>query len=146
MCTGVFVKSFLCVLTLLALTATTRFTLILKALHSMKVPAVLVLLLSFLYRYLFVLCDQTTRMRRSRDARSPGRPRTGFHTATSMIGSLFLRTYTRAERVYQAMLARGYSGDVHTMTNWRPGRRDIVFAAVSICYFTVLALLWKVSP
>ena len=145
MCADVCVKAFLCVLTVLALTATTRFELILKALHSMKVPAVLVLLLSFLYRYLFVLFDQAMRMRRSRDARSPRRPRAGFRVATGMIGSLFLRTYTRAERVYQAMLARGFSGDVHTMTDWRPGRRDVVFATVSTCYFTVLALLWKGS-
>ena len=143
MCVGVCIKAFLCVLTLLALTATTRFALILKALHSMKIPAVLVLVLSFLYRYLFVLFDQAMRMRRGRDARSPRRPRAGFHVAAGMIGSMFLRTYTRAERVYQAMLARGYSGDVHTMTDWRPGRRDAVFAAVSICYFAVLAALWK---
>jgi len=143
MCVGVCIKAFLCVLTLLALTATTRFGLILKALHSMKVPAVLVLLLSFLYRYLFVLFDQTVRMRRAREARSPRRKRTGFHVAASMIGSLFLRTYTRAERVYQAMLARGFSGDVHTMTDWRPAGRDLVFTAASVCFFTLLAALWK---
>jgi len=142
-CVEVCIKAFLCVLTLLALTATTQFTLILKGLHSVKIPAVLVLLLSFLYRYLFVLFDQTVRMRRAREARSPHHKRAGFHVASSTIGSLFLRTYTRAERVYQAMLARGFSGDVHTMTDWRPGRRDAVFAAASTCYFAVLAVLWK---
>ena len=147
MCLGVCVKACLSVLTVLALTATTRFALMLKALHSMKVPAVLVLLLSFLYRYLFVLFDQATRMRRARDARGfqggHGPPRWSFRVAVNIIGSLFLRTYTRAERVYQAMLARGFSGEVHTMTEWHLGRRDAVFAAISMCYFATVAVLWR---
>jgi len=147
MCAGVFVKACLCVMTLLVLTATTRFALLLKSLHAFKVPAVLVLLLSFLYRYLFVLTDQTSRMQRARDARCARRGsisrRYGFRVATGMIGSLFLRTYARAERVYQAMLARGFSGEIHTMTQWRPGRHDAVFAAVSIAYLLVLGILWS---
>jgi len=150
-CAGVCVKAFLCMLTLLVLTATTRFALMLKALHSMKVPAVLVLLISFIYRYLFVLFDQTVRMKRARDARCAGRrSRAGgaggpqrFRVAASMIGSLFLRTYARAERVYAAMLARGFSGEIHTMTQWRLGWRDAVFVAIAVAYLGLLGLAWK---
>jgi cobalt/nickel transport system permease protein len=32
-----------------------------------------------------------------------------------MAGNLFLRSYSRSERIYQAMTARGYKGDLRTM-------------------------------
>lgn len=105
------------------LTATTRFPDILHALRHLKVPAVLVAILAFMYRYLFVLVDEAARLLRARSARSAqlaGRPsgrslawRAGV--AGNMVGQLFSRSLARSERVYQAMVARGYQGELLTM-------------------------------
>ena len=145
-CVSVLSKATVCMLTLLVLVATTRFALILKALYAMKVPVVLVMLISFLYRYLFVLFDQALRMKRARDSRLVRRRhhsvKERLSVAAGMIGSLFLRTYTRAERVYDSMLARGFSGEMHSMTEWRTGWHDAVFAVVSIGFFVFLGILW----
>jgi cobalt/nickel transport system permease protein len=144
---GVMSRACLSVLALLTLAATTRFSLILKALHWMKVPSVIVLLLSFLYRYLFLLADQAVRMRRARDARVSRREkqtfRQRFHVATSMVGSLFLRTYGRAERIHAAMLARGFSSDIHTVAPWRFRWQDAIFLTLSVGYLCLMVLLWK---
>lgn len=143
---GVMSRACLSVLALLALAATTRFSLILKALHWMRVPSVIVLLLSFLYRYLFLLADQTVRMRRARDARVPRREklplRQRWHAATGMVGSLFLRTYSRAERIHAAMLSRGFSSDIHTVSQWRFRWQDAAFLGFSICYLGLLVYLY----
>ena len=43
--------------------------------------------------------------------------------------SLFLRSYDRAERVYVAMLARGYAGAMPRLRTLALGRADVVFVA-----------------
>ncbi|MCD6288159.1 MAG: cobalt ECF transporter T component CbiQ [Candidatus Hydrogenedentes bacterium] len=140
-------RACLSVLALLALAATTRFSLILKAIHWMRVPPVIVLLLSFMYRYLFLLADQTVRMRRARDARLSRHKkqtvRNRFHVAAGMVGSLFLRTYCRAERIHAAMLARGFSSDIRTVAPWRFRWQDAVFLALSVGYLCCIVWLWK---
>ena len=51
-----------------------------------------------------------------------------------MLGTLFLRSYERAERVYQAMLARGFDGEMRTLSELCFGRADLYFGfACSFC-------------
>ena len=45
-----------------------------------------------------------------------------------MIGSLFLRSYERSERIYAAMLSRGFDGSVRTMRAERLRAIDLVVA------------------
>jgi len=105
------------------LTATTRFPDVLHALRHLKVPAILVSILAFMYRYLFVLADEVTRLMRARAARSAQLP-TQYggrsvwwraRIAGNMVGQLLVRSLARSDRVYQAMLARGYRGELLTM-------------------------------
>jgi cobalt/nickel transport system permease protein len=93
------VKSWLSALSLILLSATTPFPRLLKGLERLGVPRVMVMILSFMYRYIFVLVDEAMRMGRARESRSLGggllwRAR----TLGNMIGTLFLRSYERAER------------------------------------------------
>lgn len=107
----------------LLLTATTPFPDILHALRHLRVPAILVSIIAFMYRYLFVLVDEVGRLLRARTARSaqlPGQKGGGTLTwraavAGHMAGQLFVRSLDRSDRVYQAMLARGYRGTLLTM-------------------------------
>jgi cobalt/nickel transport system permease protein len=57
-----------------------------------------------------------------------------------MMGTLFIRTYERGERIYQAMLARGYQGVPVVEKVSSGGRRDLVALTLT----TVLALLGQV--
>ena len=83
--------------------------------------------LLLLYRYIFVLGEETMRMARARALRSFGRRGMGLGVYVNMLGSLLLRTYARAERVYRAMLARGFDGRVRTLGDRAIGGRDVVF-------------------
>ncbi|NCO91566.1 MAG: cobalt ECF transporter T component CbiQ [Armatimonadetes bacterium CG06_land_8_20_14_3_00_66_21] len=108
---SILLKSTLCVLAVALLLATTGFHRLLGALQLLRVPALFVSLLCFMYRYLFVLWDETVRMTRARNARAPRqRPLERLRTVGHMAGSLFLRSYERAERVAHAMVARGFDG------------------------------------
>jgi cobalt/nickel transport system permease protein len=117
-------KAWLSVLVSGLLVATTPFPDLLDGMHALHVPSVLVTIISFTYRYLFVLVDEAMRLQTARDARSAGSGGTVLWRAKvlgGMIGSLFIRSYERSERIYQAMLSRGYAGQLLTMTRlaWR---------------------------
>jgi cobalt/nickel transport system permease protein len=105
------IKAVLIVTCLILLMQSTRFNHLLKALRGLKVPGLIITLLSFMYRYLFVLEDEILRKKRALNARSAGRRDWRLMKSTAnMAGSLFIHTYERAERIYLAMCARGYKG------------------------------------
>jgi cobalt/nickel transport system permease protein len=84
--------------------------------------------ISFMYRYLFVLVDEAMRLQTAREARSVGTGRNVVWRARvlgGMIGSLFIRSYERSERIYAAMLARGFAGEVRTLTELTWQRHDL---------------------
>lgn len=142
---SILIRSWLAVQAAILLTATTRFPDLLWALGALRFPRPLVSTIGFMYRYLFVLADEALRMMRARTARSaqaPGRHRPSIRwqggVTGSMVGSLFLRALERSERVYAAMLARGYDGHVRSLIRFR--MTNIDWIAI------VLAVLLLVTP
>ncbi|MEB3292108.1 MAG: cobalt ECF transporter T component CbiQ [Synechococcales bacterium] len=104
-------KFLLSLMLLNLLTFTTPIPILLQSLQALKVPPLLIAILAAMYRYLDVLMDEFTVMRRAAVSRNL---LAGRHwqrlVIGNMIGSLFIRTYDRGDRIYQAMLARGYQG------------------------------------
>ncbi|MGQ9583884.1 MAG: cobalt ECF transporter T component CbiQ [Anaerolineae bacterium] len=122
---AVLVKSWLSVLVSGLLVATSRFPDLVSAMRFLRVPAVLTATISFMYRYLFVLVDEAMRLQTARESRSAGPGRTVWWRARVlgwMIGSLFIRSYERSERIYAAMLSRGFAGEERTLSRlaWHP--------------------------
>ena len=102
-------KSTLCVFTMILLSNTTPFSEMLSVLRRLRVPALLITTFALMYRYLFVLIDETHRMRQARASRTFTRRRTHlWHALGTVIGQLFVRSCERAERIYAAMCARGW--------------------------------------
>lgn len=120
---SIVIRSWLSVQMAILLVAVTEFPKIVHALRHLRVPAVLTVIISFLYRYLFVLADEVMRLLRARESRSAvgaGRRSGGSalwraRVAGNMAGQLFLRSYERSDRVYNAMLSRGYTGELMTI-------------------------------
>ena len=122
----------------LLLVATTSFPGICHALRRMGFPALFVSQLSFLYRYLFVLAEEVMRITRARDMRCFGRRGSEVTVYVRLIGVLFLRTVDRAERIYCAMLSRGFHGDVPILSRSRISIRDLTFLVVTVILLGVL--------
>ena len=112
------------------LAATTTFPAVLRGLEAMRVPRLLVLIAAFMYRYLFVIVEEVGRMRAALVSRGY-QPRHMLQAGPMgrMATAMFLRTYSRGERVYHAMLARGYDGTMPQLTPLAFGRADAVFVA-----------------
>jgi cobalt/nickel transport system permease protein len=122
---SILIKSWLSVQMAIILVAVTPFPAILWALRALHLPAPLIAIVSLMYRYLFVLIDEATRLLRARAARSATADgsRSGGslvwrgQVAGRMAGSLMLRSFERSERIYNAMLARGYQGQLLSITH-----------------------------
>lgn len=106
---GVLIKSTLCLATTILLANTTPFGDMLRVMHRLRVPPLLVTTLALMHRYIYVLTDEAARMQRARSARTFTKRRAGLWKSTaSVIGILFVRASERAERIHAAMCARGW--------------------------------------
>jgi cobalt/nickel transport system permease protein len=147
LCLSILCKGTLAILAIGWLVFTTRFHHLLAALRSFRVPRVIVMTVSFLFRYLDLLSDQSLRVRRARASRSPGgTTRWRWRSTGGMVGRLLLRALDRADRVHQAMVARGYDGEVRLLTTLQVGRSDLWFlAGVAVLIGGVIAMAWAGS-
>jgi cobalt/nickel transport system permease protein len=110
--------------------ATTSFPDMLHGLERMRAPRLLCVIAAFMYRYLFVIAGEARRMRAALAARAY-RPRRATQVAAlgRVVTALFLRSYERGERVYLAMLARGYGGSMPRLSALTLRRVDVAFVA-----------------
>lgn len=118
-------KSWISVQAAIVLASTTTFPHLLVAMRAARVPRLLVAVFGLMWRYLFVFADEALRLLRARAARSSTADRPGLRAGGSLIwrgrvaggmaGSLFLRAFERSDRIYMAMLSRGYDGEIRTM-------------------------------
>ena len=117
----------------LALIASTGFTSICMSLEKMGAPNSFAVQLLFMYRYIFVLVDEGSRMVRARALRSFEGRGMGFKVFVSMIGQLLLRTLDRAQRIHLAMRCRGFDGEIRVFRKLTFGRRDAAFLYRVVC-------------
>ena len=143
-------RSWTAVQAAILLTAVTPFPDLLWALGALRVPPMLVTTIGFMYRYFFVLADETVRMLRARTARAAvpeggqgPSPIWQARITGHMVGSLFLRALERSERVHAAMLARGYDGRTVNLIERVMGPQDwVVLVGCALSLGGILA--WAV--
>ncbi|MFI1647678.1 cobalt ECF transporter T component CbiQ [Streptomyces avidinii] len=113
------------------LASTTELRALLLGLQRLKLPPLLVQIASFMIRYGDVISDELRRMsiaRRSRGFEASGIRHWGVLAKTA--GALFIRSYERGERVYLAMVSRGYAGSMPVIDEVAATRAQWAYAAV----------------
>jgi cobalt/nickel transport system permease protein len=146
---SILTRSWLSVQMAILLVATTQFPDLIHAFEHLHFPRVLTTIVAFLYRYLFVLTDEAFRLLRAREARSaglPGRKSGGnlawrIKTTGHMAGQLFLRSYDRSDRIYNAMLARGYTGHLRTLNPHVMNRKDWLVLVLSFISLILIQIV-----
>ena len=147
---SIMLKSWLSMQAALLLADVTRFPDLLAAMRHLHLPKVLVAIMSLMWRYLFLLKDEAQRLMTARASRSvslPGckrQPRVIWRARVTggMAGSLLLRSIERSERVYAAMLARGYTGEPPAASARPLTGSDRVVLFLGMAW---LGVLWFVS-
>jgi cobalt/nickel transport system permease protein len=137
---SILIRSILTVGAAFILVGLTGFTAVCQALERLGMPQVFAVQLLFLYRYIFVLTEESGRASRARELRSCGKKGLGIRSFGSMVGHLLLRTWQRAERIHTAMLARGFTGEFHASRQSRFGGAEIRFVLAWSVLFIFLRL------
>ncbi len=147
-------KSWISVQCAVLLAASTQITDLLKAMRMIRIPRLLVAIISLMYRYLYVMVAEAQRLLTARTARSGVSEHTDLKPGGSlrwrasvtggMAGNLLLRSFERSDRVYSAMLARGYDGEVRSYP--QPGlsaqsKLVLVFGMAVLFLILLLGLL-----
>jgi cobalt/nickel transport system permease protein len=136
---NILLKSYLSILSLILLTSTTRFDNLLSALKRLKFPSLIIQIMTFMYRYMFIIIDELMRLKAAKESRTVFSSKwNNFKTSTNLIGVLFIRSFERAERIYLAMLARGFKGDVITTDSFKLTRRDAIFSLGLLCVIFII--------
>jgi len=136
-------KSNAIIIGLIALIATVPVITLGQAMHAMRLPDKLCHLLLFTYRYLYVFEVEFQRLVQAMKIRG-FQPRTNLHTYRSyayLAAMLLVRSFDRADRVFQAMLCRGFCGVFYSLQTFAWQRRDGIFVAVSLLVLTALLYL-----
>jgi len=140
---GVVFKSYISIFSLVLLSAITPFPGFLTALRKLGTPNIFLSLMSFTYRYLFLLIEEMERMMRARDARCyGGRWLWQTRVMGRMIGTFFIRSYERAERVHQAMASRGFEGRVTSQDAQPMHSKDYLFVLASVAILVGLRVFF----
>lgn len=142
------IKSNAIIIALIALVATVPVVTLGQALHQMRVPDKLAHLLLFTYRYIYVFEQEYRRLVQAMKIRG-FQPRTNLHTYRSyayLAAMLLVRSFDRAERVFQAMLCRGFHGTFYSLKSFSWHRRDGIFLATSMLALVALLGLEVLKP
>jgi cobalt/nickel transport system permease protein len=150
---SILLKSWLSVQMAVVLTGTTRFPALLQAMRSLRLPQILVSIIGFTYRYIFVIADEALRLMRARAARSGtvsssaggGSLLWRAQVTGGMAGSLFLRSIERSERIYDAMVARGYDGEMRSLRSPVLGPRDVLIVLPFVLALVAVQVLARVQ-
>jgi cobalt/nickel transport system permease protein len=132
---SILIKFILTVLAAFIIIATTGMDRIASALRMLRVPRIFVLQLLLTYRYVSVLMEEVVRTMRAYSLRDPFHK--GIHPGVwgSLAGNLLLRTYDRAQRLYRAMVQRGFQGEYNTGSNRSIRMKDMLYLCGWVLFF-----------
>jgi len=144
-CLQISVKTMSLLIAFMALLATMTIDTLGHTLSRLRLPDKLVYLLLITYRYVFVLEQEYRRLTRAMKIRS-FHPKTNLHsyrTYAYLVGMLFVRASVRAQRVYSAMICRGFSGRFISLRVYPHHPRNVCFTvALSFLLILLIALEW----
>lgn len=135
------VRAVLTVSAAFLLVAITGFTAMCEALRRLGMPEPLVTQLLVMYRYLFVLIDEGTRISSARDLRSCGDKGKGIRSFSALVASLLIRSWERSERITMAMRARGFTGRFRCGQHYHFGVTEYRFVAGWVMLFILLRVI-----
>ncbi|MCS7280891.1 MAG: cobalt ECF transporter T component CbiQ [Desulfobacterota bacterium] len=131
------------VLATIGLLSTSSLFMLAHAMLKFKVPSKLVTLFFLFYRYLTVIHEEYSNVKRAVMCRGfvPKTNLLTYKTYAYMIGGMLHKSYERAEEIYKAMLCRGFKGNFPFSEDLPTKKNDVVFAGISVGIFVLLEVL-----
>lgn len=132
----ILLRAYLCVMAVLILVSVTPFSELSKEMRRVRIPDIFVVMFEMTYRYIGVLFDEAHSMYIAYSLRSAGAKGIEMRDMGSFVGQLLLRSFDRADRVYNAMKCRGYALRNTPQSERKLTRNDVAYCVVS-CFFCI---------
>ncbi|MEM3833546.1 MAG: cobalt ECF transporter T component CbiQ [Thermoprotei archaeon] len=140
------VRVWISVASLSLLIFTTKFSKLVYLMKNIKVPIIFTSIIIITYRFIFFFINETYRMILAKEARTVNKESRLqiMKTIAQIISTLFIRAYEKNEKVYLAMIARGYTGEIKLTDNAKINYKDWAFLIISSLTFLTILLtdLW----
>jgi len=131
----------------LLLPLTTRWHDLIRAFAALRLPRLFVLILAMTYRYIALLVQTVAELHEARASRTVRYLPAGAERrwVASRMGYLFGKSYRMSQEVHDAMLARGFAGEVKRFEPRKAGKRDMVWLVLALVLSTALLVLDRVN-
>jgi cobalt/nickel transport system permease protein len=138
----IIIKSMVTIAAVLAFTQCVPFYRLCEVLREVRVPTVFVTQLVLLYRYSFLLVEEAMALQKARALRCFGKKGKDLFTTAKLLGSLLLRTTSKAERIYRGMVARGFNGDMTKVNFERIRLEEVMRVGAALLIFALIRLIF----
>jgi cobalt/nickel transport system permease protein len=136
--TTILLRTYLCVMAVFILIATTPFSSLTSELRRLRVPQIFITLVEMIYRYIGVLIDEAGNMSTAYKLRSITTKGVAMKDMGPFVGQLALRSFDRRERGYAAMVCRGFGGEFPERAPVRMKAVDVIIIFVLCAIFVLL--------
>lgn len=138
---SLFIKGMLTITAGILLICTTGIEGLAKSLRDIKVPKVFTNQIVFMYRYIFVLIESVSEVYNAYMLRAPNQKGINCRLWGSLLGHLLLRSFSRADRIYNAMILRGFDGEYVIFTNEKMLLKDYLYMLFWILFFIIIKFI-----
>lgn len=133
------IKCFLTVICALVLISTTGIDKLALAMRSLFVPKIFVMQFLLTYRYISVLLEECGSIWTAYSLRAPEQKGVHYKSWGPLLGQLLIRTYDRAQRIYNGMVLRGFNGEFYE-GQMTLHAKDYTYLIVWIVFLTLARL------
>ncbi|HMT02381.1 MAG TPA: energy-coupling factor transporter transmembrane component T [Burkholderiales bacterium] len=124
---SIIIKSILTTFAIMLLIATTEIERLAICFRKLYFPQILILQFLLTYRYFNLLIEEMRIVYAAHKLRSPKKSNIFKCFQGAILGQILVRSYMRAQNIYQAMRLRGFSGEFYTNKNFAFGLMDIMY-------------------
>jgi len=133
-------KALSAALLLFPMVSTMTFITFIRAIEHLRIPNKIVQMISFIYRYIFVISDELYKTRLSVKSRNVNKKSyfLKHQVLGNVIGMIMIRSYERGERIRDAMISRGYNGTIKSIHTFKLKKMDILKFSLIVCWSIML--------
>lgn len=135
-------RSFISLSAVYVVAITTRWLDIMKALRYLKIPDVFASALEMTQRYIFLFLESASNMFLARKSRTVKKTSSaeGRRFVANSIGYLILKSGDLTDEIYNAMIARGYHGEIKTINRFALKKQDYLWLIFNMIFFIIVAV------
>jgi len=135
-------KALSAALLLFPIVSTMTFITFIRAIEHLRIPNKIVQMISFIYRYIFVISDELYKTRLSVKSRNVNEKSyfLKHQVLGNIIGMIMIRSYERGERIRDAMISRGYNGTIQSIHTFKLKKIDILKFSLIVCWSLLLQI------